>query len=58
MMSSPPRKELKAQWKTDVVVSSLSLDELSKHSSKDNLWIAIHGKGKWTDASKLQVLFD
>lgn len=42
---SSDRKELKANWKSETEVPVIDKKELSKHSSKSDLWIAIHGKG-------------
>lgn len=46
MAASSDRKELKASWKSEVEVPVLTLKDVSQHSSKDDLWIAIHGKSE------------
>lgn len=47
-MSEPSseRKELKANWKTEVEVPLLSLDDVKKHNTKSDLWMVIHGGGE------------
>ena len=45
-MESPERKELQAQWKTEVQVQSFHPEDISKHNTKSDLWIIIHGKGE------------
>ena len=44
--ASSERKELKANWKTEVEVPLLSLDDVKKHSTKSDLWMVIHGGGE------------
>ena len=46
MASSPVHKELKADWKHEVEVKVFSKQEVATHSSRQNLWIILHGKGK------------
>jgi len=43
---SSDRKELKANWKTEVEVPQLSLDDVKKHNTKNDLWMVIHGGGE------------
>jgi cytochrome-b5 reductase len=43
---SSERKELKANWKTEVEVPLLKLDEVAKHNNKQDLWMVIHGGGE------------
>jgi cytochrome b involved in lipid metabolism len=43
---SSERKELKANWKTEVEVPLLSLDDVAKHNTKNDLWMVIHGGGE------------
>lgn len=45
MSEAPERKELKAQWKTEVEVPSITKADVAKHKSKTDLWMIIHGKG-------------
>jgi len=45
MAASSDRKELKANWKSEVEVPILTLKDVEKHNTKNDLWIAIHGKG-------------
>lgn len=42
---NPDRKELKAKWKNEVDVETYKESEVSKHSSKTDCWITIHGRG-------------
>ena len=44
--ASSERKELKANWKTEVEVPLLSLDDVKKHNTKNDLWMVIHGGGE------------
>lgn len=44
--ASSERKELKASWKTEVEVPLLTLDDVKKHNTKNDLWMVIHGGGK------------
>jgi cytochrome-b5 reductase len=44
--ASSDRKELKANWKTEVEVPQLSLDDVKKHNTKNDLWMVIHGGGE------------
>ena len=46
MADTSDRKELKANWKSEVEVPVLTLKDVSQHKTKTDLWIAIHGKGK------------
>ena len=46
MESSPDHKELKAQWKTEAKVPTLTLADVAKHKSKGDNWIVIHGHGE------------
>lgn len=46
----PERKELKAQWKTEVEVPTLSLSDVAPHKTKNDLWIVIHDKGRSFEA--------
>ncbi|EMC91551.1 hypothetical protein BAUCODRAFT_97696 [Baudoinia panamericana UAMH 10762] len=43
MANSSDRKELKASWKPKAEVPSLSLKDVAKHSSRNDLWIVVHG---------------
>lgn len=43
---NPERKELKASVKTGAEVPVVTIEEVGKHSSKEDLWIVIHGKGE------------
>jgi len=52
---SSERKELKANWKTEVEVPLLSLDDVKKHNTKSDLWMVIHGGGERT-RSELQLI--
>jgi cytochrome-b5 reductase len=52
--ASSDRKELKANWKTEVEVPQLSLDDVKKHNTKNDLWMVIHGGGEQT-LSELQL---
>jgi cytochrome-b5 reductase len=45
-MATPERKELKANWKTEVEVPVLTLQDVAGHNQKKDLWIVIHGKGE------------
>lgn len=42
---SSDHKELKAQWPTTPKVPTMTLADVQKHKSADDLWIVIHGKG-------------
>jgi cytochrome-b5 reductase len=44
--ASSERKELKANWKTEVEVPLLKLDDVKKHNTKTDLWMVIHGGGE------------
>jgi hypothetical protein len=46
--ASSDRKELKANWKTEVEVPLLTLDDVAKHNTKNDLWMVIHGGGEQT----------
>lgn len=45
MESQSDRKELKAKWKNDADDKTYNKDEVSKHNSKQDCWIVIHGQG-------------
>lgn len=51
MSAGPEKKELKAQWKTETEVPTLSLSDVAKHKSKTDNWIVIHGHGTDTCSS-------
>lgn len=55
MSDGPPKKELKAQWKTDSEVPSMSMSDISKHKTKSDNWIVIHGHGKAEHCMKSQL---
>lgn len=53
--ASSERKELKANWKTEVEVPLVSLEDVKKHNTKNDLWMVIHGGGEQAP-SDLQII--
>jgi cytochrome-b5 reductase len=45
-MASSETKELKAQWKADVVLPEYSMQDIAAHNTKTDTWIVIHGQGR------------
>lgn len=45
-MATLETKELKAQWKADVVLPEYSMQDIAAHNTKTDTWIVIHGQGK------------
>ncbi|QIW98538.1 hypothetical protein AMS68_004056 [Peltaster fructicola] len=43
MDSSPDRKELKAGWKHETEVKTLTKEDVAKHKTRQDLWITVHG---------------
>ncbi|KAJ6094251.1 hypothetical protein N7467_003096 [Penicillium canescens] len=43
-MSVPETKELKAEWKADVVLPEYTLKDVAAHNTKGDTWMVIHGQ--------------
>ncbi|KAJ6037473.1 hypothetical protein N7444_010178 [Penicillium canescens] len=43
-MSFPESKELKAEWKADVVLPEYTLKDVAAHNTKGDTWMVIHGQ--------------
>ena len=56
--ASSERKELKANWKTEVEVPLVSLEDVKKHNTKNDLWMVIHGGGEQapSDLQRIAIL--
>ena len=53
------RKGLNAQWPADgIAAAEISMKEVASHKQKDDIWIAIHGKGKSEDEDISQPVTD
>ncbi|KAJ5152804.1 NADH-cytochrome b5 reductase 1 [Penicillium canariense] len=43
-MATPETTELKAQWKTELVVPEYTMEDVAVHNTKADMWMVIHGQ--------------